>query len=76
MRDPVRAPSGFVFERATIILWLETRGSVCPHTGSPLVADDLKADTALKTRIMRHHIAKSMAGDQGSIAEDEDPYDF
>jgi hypothetical protein len=28
MKDPVRAPNGIVFERATILLWLETRGQV------------------------------------------------
>jgi len=28
MKDPVRAPNGLVFERATILVWLETRGQV------------------------------------------------
>lgn len=60
MKDPVRAPSGLVFERATILLWLERNGSVCPISGSVLVASDLTADAALRTKIMRRHIAKSM----------------
>lgn len=33
MKDPVRATgSGLVFERATIQIWLQTRGQVCPIT--------------------------------------------
>lgn len=33
MRDPVRATrSNLVFEKATIQIWLQTRGQVCPIT--------------------------------------------
>lgn len=33
MKDPVRASrSGLVFEKATIQIWLQTRGQVCPIT--------------------------------------------
>jgi hypothetical protein len=65
MKDPVRAPNGVAFERATILLWLDRNGSVCPITGAPLTANDLTPDTELRTKIMRRHIAKSM-GKQGS----------
>lgn len=33
MKDPVRSTrSGLVFEKATIQIWLQTRGQVCPIT--------------------------------------------
>lgn len=42
MKEPVRAKTtGLVFEAATIELWLATRGSVCPITGSTLEKSDL-----------------------------------
>jgi hypothetical protein len=51
MKEPVRArDSKLVFERATIRLWLATRGSVCPITHSPLFEDDLKPDIALRSK--------------------------
>lgn len=54
MKEPMRATtSGLVFERATIELWLSTRGQVCPLTNEPLLKDQLVPDEELKNRIMR-----------------------
>ncbi len=51
MTEPVRVGvSGPVFERATIELWLATRGSVCPINHTPLTKDDLQADDNLRSR--------------------------
>ncbi|CBJ29425.1 conserved unknown protein [Ectocarpus siliculosus] len=36
MKLPVRSPHGHVFELSTILLWLESRGRVCPFSGKPL----------------------------------------
>ena len=71
------------------MLWLETRGSVCPIMHTPLTTEDLKSDDALKTEIMRHHIQRSfqkqkaMPGDKsaGAAGDDhgmigDDLYDF
>jgi len=60
MKDPVVTPRGNRFERATILLWLKSQGSVCPITGQPLTVEDVKPDKELKTRIMRHHIQKAV----------------
>jgi U-box domain len=59
MKQPVRSPHGHVFERSTILLWLETRGRVCPLTGKPLIADELVTDEELRSRIMRWHIQRT-----------------
>lgn len=51
MKDPVRARStGLVYERATIELWLSTRGAVCPISNAHLEKGDLVADDDLRTR--------------------------
>jgi len=53
MKEPVRArDSNLVFERATIRLWLSTRGSVCPITHSPLTENDLAPDVALRSKVI------------------------
>jgi hypothetical protein len=59
MKEPVRA-NGQIFERATIELWLERQGSVCPITGDALSIADLKAAPELKEQIMGWHIKSSM----------------
>jgi hypothetical protein len=51
MKDPVRArTTGLVFEFATIDLWLQTRGAVCPITNTPLEKDDLIPDEDLRNQ--------------------------
>jgi hypothetical protein len=51
MKDPVKVrSSGISFERATIELWLKTRGSICPITMAPLNINDLEPDDDLRIR--------------------------
>ena len=70
MRDPVAGATGVAYERETIELWLETRGSVCPITGSPLEKIDLAADAALRNEIVRYHIART------TLADEQDPFEL
>ena len=75
MRDPVKAKGRsavdtITFERETIELWLETRGSVCPITGKALVKGDLIPDVKLRNDIVRYQIQKTMAA-EGPM----DPFD-
>ena len=41
MKHPARSPHGHVFEYSTILLWLESRGRVCPFTGKPLCQGEM-----------------------------------
>ncbi len=75
MKDPVRArTSGLCFERATIDLWLATRGSVCPITNAALQPTDLEAADDLKNQIMRYHIQQTSMRVMNNA--DDDLYDF
>lgn len=68
--------SGYVFERATIELWLKTRGSVCPLSGQPLHLDALRDDTALRSKIMRWHIHNLAKQTSHAAYEGDDLYSF
>ena len=75
MKEPVRcASSGLVFERATIELWLDTRGSVCPITNRPLDRADLEPAGDLKNRIKRFHITQTSM--RIAAKQEDDLYDF
>jgi len=75
MKEPVKATtSGVTFEKATIEVWLATRGSICPITNEPLDQSDLKEDDELRSRIMRYQIQQTTFK-QTSNPED-DLYDF
>jgi hypothetical protein len=51
MKEPIKAKtSGLVFERATIELWITTRGSICPVTNEELTKDDLEPLEDLRNR--------------------------
>lgn len=80
MKDPVRSNrTGLVYERATIELWLSTRGAVCPITNEPLEKSELVADDDLRTRIKRYHIQQITMQKQASSSaqgNDDDLYDF
>jgi hypothetical protein len=76
MKDPVRSPGGMVFERATIEVWLDTRGSICPISGDPLVVDDLVNDDALRVQISAWQIKKTNNPVRNDCGEEEDVYDF
>ena len=75
MKAPVRCVgTGVVYEKATIELWLSSRGSVCPITGEPLTRDDLVADDELRNRIKRYHIQQTSR--RAAPTQDDDLYDF
>lgn len=75
MKDPIRdVSSGLVFERATIELWLQTRGSVCPITHNPLERNDLVPDDDLKNKIKRYQIQQTSL--RSNATAEEDLYDF
>eukprot|EP00598_Pedospumella_elongata_P004268 CAMPEP_0184977100 /NCGR_PEP_ID=MMETSP1098-20130426/7851_1 /TAXON_ID=89044 /ORGANISM="Spumella elongata, Strain CCAP 955/1" /LENGTH=765 /DNA_ID=CAMNT_0027500049 /DNA_START=110 /DNA_END=2407 /DNA_ORIENTATION=- len=74
MKEPVKAPSGLVFEQATIELWLNTRGAVCPITNTHLERGDLQPEDDLRNRIKRYHIQQT-AMRRTNVADD-DLYDF
>ena len=77
MKDPVRSKYGHCFERATIELWQQQQGQVCPLTGQPLSKEDLEAAKDLKLQIEQFHIKKVLGGfdddpfGKGGGAEDE-----
>jgi hypothetical protein len=51
MKDPVKCKTtGLVFERATIELWLQTRGAVCPITNTHLEREDLLPEDDLRNQ--------------------------
>lgn len=51
MKEPVKArTTGLVFELATIELWLNTRGGVCPITNTQLQRADLVPEDDLRNR--------------------------
>lgn len=76
MKEPMRATtSGLVFERATIELWLATRGQVCPLTNEALLKEQLVPDDDLKNKIMRYHIQQT-AMRVSSGNDQDDLYDF
>ena len=75
MKAPVRArTSNLVFEKATIELWLSSRGSVCPLTGDPLTKEDLVPDDELRNKIKRYHIQQTSR--RNAPQEEDDLYDF
>lgn len=54
MKEPVRVrSSGLVFELATIDLWLQTRGAVCPITNTHLERSDLEPADDLRNRYIQ-----------------------
>ena len=73
MQEPVRSPAGVVYEKATIELWLNTRGSVCPITHEPLTKADLVADADLRNQIKRYHITQVT---RPATNDEDDLYDF
>lgn len=73
MKNPVSSPYGQTFEKEAIMNWLDQNGSVCPITGRPLTAAQLKPNAAVATKIMQQMVRQSMATQQ--VAED-DMYQF
>lgn len=68
MKEPVRSKkSGLVFERATIEVWLATRGSVCPITHEPLYREDLEVDEDLRSRYAHDDDDRIDIDDDGDV---------
>jgi len=65
-----------VFERATIEVWIKTRGSVCPLSGEPLSLEELEVDKDLTAKIMAWHISTIAKGGGGGGGSGDDLYDF
>jgi hypothetical protein len=83
MKEPVRTPGGIVFEKDTILLWIKTRGQVCPISGDALTEDMLEEDKDLGSEILRWNIKKTaMGGHRDSVIGigggevEDDVYDF
>lgn len=80
LKEPARTPQGLVFERATIKLWLETRGSVCPITGEALTLAALSDDRDLRARIVSWQLSRARATLATSVSaahgDEDDLYDF
>jgi hypothetical protein len=51
MVDPLMTRTGFNFERAAILGWLEQGSGSCPLTREPLATSDLTTNRRLKTHI-------------------------
>lgn len=50
--DPVRSPSGHVFERSVLVRALEASGGVCPLEGGGLSLADCPRDAELRRRVV------------------------
>lgn len=48
--DPVVSPAGMVFERSTLISWLQKHGPQCPITGGPLQVEDCKRSSEIRRK--------------------------
>uniref|UniRef100_A0A7S2CD07 U-box domain-containing protein n=1 Tax=Alexandrium andersonii TaxID=327968 RepID=A0A7S2CD07_9DINO len=49
--DPVVSPGGVVFERSTLVRWLQKHGPTCPITGQALQADDCKRSPEIRKQV-------------------------
>ena len=74
MKEPVKSSTGYYFERATIELWLSTRGSICPISHTPLTLEDLAPANELRNEIKRYHIKQTSL--RSANKDDDDLYDF
>lgn len=75
MKEPLRCvTSGLCFEKATIELWLATRGSVCPITNTHMERGDLEPADDLRNRIKRFHIQQTSM--RTAAKQEDDLYDF
>jgi len=50
--DPVRSPSGYVFERSTLSNALRKSNGICPLTGSPLTLAECDRDSNMRQQIL------------------------
>ena len=82
MREPIRSPYGHVVEAKVIQAWFAKNGSVCPLTGQPLSAAQLKPDKELRQKITQWEVARAIKrnstspGAAAADDDDDDIYDF
>lgn len=82
MREPVKSPYGHVVEAKVVQAWFAKNGFVCPLTGQPLSAAQLKPDRELRSKITQWEVARSITRNQAlspvvaADADDDDVYDF
>ena len=82
MREPMRSPYGHVVEAKVIQAWFAKNGSVCPLTGQPLSAAQLKPDKELRQKITQWEVARAIKrnstspGAAAADDDDDDIYDF
>ncbi|CAL4885279.1 unnamed protein product [Urochloa decumbens] len=62
MRDPVTAPTGITYDRASVEGWLDRGHSTCPVTGRPLRAEDLIPNHATRRMIQEWCVANRALG--------------
>jgi hypothetical protein len=53
LTQPLRSPLGHVFERKTLETWMNTCGSVCPVSNTPLQIDTCTLDKELQRRVVK-----------------------
>ncbi|KPA80397.1 putative mitochondrial U-box domain protein [Leptomonas pyrrhocoris] len=73
MKNPVSSPYGQTYEREAIMTWLEQNGSVCPITGKPLTAAQLRPNEAVASKMLQQMVRQTMATQS---AADDDMYNF
>merc|ERR1712039_259725 len=49
--DPVVSPGGVVFERSTLVRWLQKHGCQCPITGQGLTVEDCKRSPEIRMKV-------------------------
>ncbi|KAF8729518.1 hypothetical protein HU200_017457 [Digitaria exilis] len=62
MRDPVTAPTGITYDRASVEAWLDRGHATCPVTSRPLRADDLIPNHATRRMIQDWCVAHRALG--------------
>lgn len=76
LHNPLRSPYGHVFEKDTIIRWLDENGNTCPITGKPLKPEDLKQDPELEKSINQWQIQRLMKMNVIKVDKEDDLYSF
>ena len=78
----MRSPYGHVVEAKVVQAWFAKNGSVCPLTGQPLSAAQLKPDKELRQKITQWEVARAIKrnstspGAAAADDDDDDIYDF
>jgi len=74
LSDPVTTVHGNHFEKAAILAFLTSHGNMCPVTGLPLSACEIKTDNELRIEINEWQLKLALGS--GSTHNEHDVYDF